>query len=76
MKTCGTPISWIKPQPPDPVDSEIHCCEDFKAARRKGTDNEGYNELILKGHPADWFIGDGLPVMRFCPWCGTSLEVS
>jgi hypothetical protein len=64
------------------IDALEVCCEDFRAALRWETDNEGYGALI---HPKDgpdddespiapgWYIGSDLAPMKHCPWCATLL---
>lgn len=45
------------------------CCQPWQDAHEAGTDHEGYEPLIwYDGGNA--YIGDGLPMVRFCPWCG------
>lgn len=58
------------------------CCEAFEAAKQPGTDSEGWCELMIVGYPDE--IGEGtpegiimgckLPLINFCPWCGTKVE--
>lgn len=52
------------------------CCRPFAAALEPGTDNECYGALICDvwlDPPQEWIAGVGLPVIRFCPWCGKEL---
>lgn len=48
------------------------CCESWEVAHHRGTDNEAYGPLILGEESLQPYplIGDLLPVVRFCPWCG------
>jgi hypothetical protein len=60
-------------------------CDAFVKAQQRGTDNEGYDQLIyrysadlLKKHPflggdPRWSVGSELPPIHFCPWCGSKL---
>lgn len=50
----------------------IVCCDDFAKALMSGTDNEGYGPLIYF-HDDYWMMGDNLPTLEFCPWCGKSV---
>lgn len=58
---------------------EAACCDGFRTALHRGTDNEGYGPLIYDisrpDDPVKWMIGSG-PVARpaFCPWCGSGLS--
>ena len=50
------------------------CCETWAKARERGTDNEGYEALVLLNDEHDPVIGMGPDgkgfVVKFCPWCG------
>lgn len=45
------------------------CCDAFLLANMLGTDNESYGCLIY-GKKRPFMMGDGLPPIKFCPWCG------
>lgn len=45
------------------------CCNDFWHAMSSGTDNEGYGALVHY-YGGDFQIGNGMPEVEFCPWCG------
>lgn len=49
------------------------CCSEFLRAQESGSDNEGYGRLISCANGL-WQIGDGLPPLAYCPWCGKDLE--
>jgi hypothetical protein len=54
---------------PDP------CCAIFEHALHSGTDNEGYGALIQWVNPSgEWFTGQEVGPMLFCPWCGADLD--
>ena len=46
------------------------CCAEFSRAQRDGSDNEGWCALMGKDVYGGWIIGDDLPPIRYCPWCG------
>jgi len=43
-------------------------------ANEPGTDNEGYGNLIYVDEDGVAVMGDNLPPIRFCPWCGAPKE--
>ena len=49
------------------------CCSEFEKAIERGTDNEGYGNLIsfVSG---EWLIGYGLDSISYCPWCGKKVN--
>ena len=61
----------------------VRCCESMIHAHESGTDNEGYEELVVyydeswpNGRPVGVpLIGDDLPPIQFCPWCGRPVVV-
>lgn len=48
---------------------ELCECDAFRNATRSGTDSEGYGSLIFRTTDG-WEMGDGLPALAYCPWCG------
>ena len=60
--------------PPAGVDG---CCAAFWKAWTSGTDNEGWGKLFSvddREKPAAVLVGDGMPPVKFCPWCGTPVQ--
>ena len=49
-------------------------CMYFQNAMKNGTDSEGYGPLIHQPRSGGFIMGEDLPPMLFCPWCGTSLK--
>jgi hypothetical protein len=47
------------------------CCDNLRNAFDVHTDNEGWGPLA-KVEANLIHIGDELPPIRYCPWCGTS----
>ena len=47
------------------------CCGSWFEAYETGTDNEGYGPLAY-AKPSGEFIGDALPPVKYCPWCGAA----
>lgn len=51
-------------------------CDDFKKAKEKYTDNEGYESLIYDHEDEDvWNIGCELKPLIYCPWCGKKAPI-
>lgn len=53
-----------------------NCCDAFRRALERGTDNEGYEPLVYRD-VRDGAIKIGhydLKPMRFCPWCGETIQ--
>lgn len=51
------------------------CCEIWAKAHEQGTASEGYEWLVdYEGNEPH--IGNGLPPVRFCPWCGSAKGAS
>ncbi len=51
------------------------CCPAWAAALQPGSNGDGYSPLILDLDD-DIDIGDRLPSVRFCPWCGVPKTVT
>ena len=49
------------------------CCETWRLAHQNGTDNEGYEALVFYDD-GQAKIGDRLPNVAFCPWCGAAKQ--
>lgn len=59
-----------------------YCCSMWEKARQKGTDCEGYQELIWEDKTFDDELSDDkphignigsstdFPPLKYCPWCG------
>jgi phage terminase large subunit-like protein len=45
------------------------CCSSWVKAHTDGTDNEGYMQLVWNKRGV-FYIGDTLPPVIYCPWCG------
>jgi len=60
------------------LDDTVRCCASMILAHEGGTDNEGYGTLVYRPNRGPYegrlSIGDGLPPIVFCPWCGTPLS--
>jgi hypothetical protein len=52
-----------------PNTSILSCCRTMSNAHERGSDNEGYGALICYTQEGPE-MGDGLPPIKFCPWCG------
>lgn len=50
------------------------CCDNWAKAHEDGTDNEGYASLIYYDHDERVIIGNDLPAVNFCPWCGAKKD--
>jgi hypothetical protein len=69
---CVVVMAVIAATPP-PVSPVVSCCDDFEKARQPETDNEGFGSLIevtWRPEVTIFTIGQDLPGLRFCPWCG------
>jgi len=54
----------------------VRCCADMLHAHESGTDNEAYGSLVCYDSKGKPLIGDDLPPIRFCPWCGVPIVVA
>ena len=52
------------------------CCDTMRMAHEQGTDNEGYEQLVWPQEGGGLGIGDGLPLISFCPWCGKNVNAT
>lgn len=48
------------------------CCKQFTDALEYGTDGYSYGAAIEWAHN-NWRIGNRLPPILYCPWCGVGL---
>ena len=52
-----------------------YCCDAFRKANQRGTDNELYGAAIWMIDDNRFLIGCGdYPHISFCPWCGTHFD--
>jgi hypothetical protein len=48
------------------------CCDAWRDAYQSGSDNEAYGALVYTDLGGNITIGQSLPPVRFCPWCGAN----
>lgn len=58
----------------EPTKHDLNPCEKFKQAQEVDTDHQGYGALMLRNCDNEWIIGRFYEI-KFCPWCGKSVNV-